>query len=130
MTLTLIVIHLFLFISSQPEGYPCDIQLDLLGAGECEEGLVCYSPSGYTDDTGICRRIAPFAQDLSGDGWYPDYETEECVMNCDKDLGGFCGGMIVENWKEAWLSSTAQECCENKLSWIAKGECVPNYIWI
>ena len=42
-------------ISYQREGYPCLIERDLVGAGGCEKGLVCY--------TGICTSLVPFAKE-------------------------------------------------------------------
>ena len=60
--------------------------------------------------------------------WYVDYNIHQCVMDCEKALGAFCGG-IAEPFEEKWLVSTPEECCESKLWWLKKIDCVPNYIW-
>eukprot|EP00581_Thalassiosira_minuscula_P007693 CAMPEP_0183710990 /NCGR_PEP_ID=MMETSP0737-20130205/6595_1 /TAXON_ID=385413 /ORGANISM="Thalassiosira miniscula, Strain CCMP1093" /LENGTH=339 /DNA_ID=CAMNT_0025939381 /DNA_START=75 /DNA_END=1091 /DNA_ORIENTATION=- len=48
--------------SYKPEGYSCLVEQDLDGIGECEKGLVCYSPSSSTNGRGTCTRLVPFAK--------------------------------------------------------------------
>ena len=52
--------------------------------------------------------------------WYVNHQDEVCVQDCPESAGGACGGK-VPTWNE--LFKTSEECCENRLSWIATSYC-------
>jgi len=45
----------------QEEAHICELSRDRDGAGECDEGLVCYDPDGDNRGTGTCTRLAQYA---------------------------------------------------------------------
>ena len=52
--------------------------------------------------------------------WYVDWTDSKCVQDC-VGTSQSCGG-IAEGWDE--LHSSQEECCEKKLSWLKKRECL------
>lgn len=46
----------------QREGNLCLVERDLVGAGDCIEGLVCIRPDGDAYGRGICTKLVPFAK--------------------------------------------------------------------
>eukprot|EP00579_Thalassiosira_antarctica_P009342 CAMPEP_0201912458 /NCGR_PEP_ID=MMETSP0903-20130614/3123_1 /ASSEMBLY_ACC=CAM_ASM_000552 /TAXON_ID=420261 /ORGANISM="Thalassiosira antarctica, Strain CCMP982" /LENGTH=627 /DNA_ID=CAMNT_0048447423 /DNA_START=30 /DNA_END=1910 /DNA_ORIENTATION=+ len=46
----------------QREGHPCQLERDYDGAGECDEGLVCYDSDGDTHGVGVCTNLVKYAR--------------------------------------------------------------------
>jgi len=64
----------------QQEGHNCEISRDRNGAGECDDGLVCYDPQGRSRGTGTCTRLVRFApRNMACD---VDYGVDACVDGC------------------------------------------------
>lgn len=64
----------------QQEGHNCEISRDRNGAGECDDGLVCYDPQGRTRGSGTCTRLVRFAPRNSACD--VDYGVDACVDGC------------------------------------------------
>jgi len=53
--------------------------------------------------------------------WYVDYQTNQCVVDCDESNGPLCGGIatpLSEN-----LYADPKSCCEDHLGWIQSEFC-------
>lgn len=53
--------------------------------------------------------------------WYANWTDKKCVQDCNGSH--LCGG-VANDWDE--LHSSKEECCEIKLYWINKVECLSN----
>ena len=58
--------------------------------------------------------------EVSTGKWYANHNRETCLQDCPEDMGGSCGG-LADTWDE--LYSTAANCCDSQLSWIAPSVC-------
>jgi len=60
--------------------------------------------------------------------WFVRYDVGDgggqCVMNCPEGRGEFCGGPATF-WED--IFATPDECCQEKLWWMGKRSCVPEY---
>lgn len=54
--------------------------------------------------------------------WFVDWIEETCVQDCESSAGSNCGGVVTSSATETFV--TADSCCENKLGWIEKEDCV------
>ena len=61
--------------------------------------------------------------------WYVVYGTqreETCLQDClTTSSNQFCGG-LVPSWQEDDLFETQEECCEERLNWISRRQCIVN----
>jgi len=87
----------------------------------------------YPDIESCCKRYYSWEFDgcVTGSGgsttstatlkWYANHRKNMCVQDCPEDDRDTCGGE-AQSWNT--LYDSAEECCENKLSWIATSTCV------
>jgi len=54
--------------------------------------------------------------------WFVDWIKEACVQDCESSAGSNCGGVVTSSATETF--ETADSCCENKLGWMEKDDCV------
>lgn len=115
-------------------GEVCDVSFD---TNACVGEHICLGANGREIGNigiGICavspRSSVSIVDARGNDGeWYVDYSRGhegQCVMSCDTSLGSYCGGTHA-NWEDDEVYSTADYCCTQKLWWMSKDQCVPNY---
>lgn len=93
----------------------CDVSY---GIDACANGYVCLGENGreIRRGLGLCyARSAVIVDDTPHRRWYVNYSlgTEgQCINDGNQ-----------ENWDETF--DTAESCCEQKLWWMKRGQCVP-----
>mmetsp|Transcript_31078 Transcript_31078/g.50754 ORF Transcript_31078/g.50754 Transcript_31078/m.50754 type:complete len:609 (-) Transcript_31078:196-2022(-) len=104
----------------QRSGYNevCDVSF---GANACLNDYRCLGANGRDIGRvgiGFCTRSEVTVNNGRDGGWYVDYSLGaqgQCVNDGN-----------AETWEYTW--GTANECCEDKLSWMGRAQCVPGYI--
>jgi len=108
------------------------------GADACVDvGYVCLGSNGFElrgVGMGLCtstlapKKAVEVTQPRTGSdrqGWYVNYSLGaegRCVMNCNDNQGQHCGSG-AEKWQDTF--DTAEMCCETKLWWMNRSQCVP-----
>ena len=59
--------------------------------------------------------------------WYVDYQTNQCVADCDESNGPLCGGIATPLSED--LYEDPKSCCEDHLGWIQSEFCKVSTLW-
>ena len=113
-------------------GQQCDASY---GKDACLDGLECMDLKGNFIKSkrgkGICgkKMVLRKAPDFTRARWYVDYDLGRhgeglCVRDCPHGKFNNCGGNAAnhDEYFESW-----NECCEQKLWWVKKSGCVPDW---